>query len=92
MQPTYDEAFNSIVTDAVVRALMNAHEAITEEAARERVGGNAEAFLRSVIDERVALGISRDALEQSMQERFLGPARRMLEIMAGEPEPDPVEL
>jgi hypothetical protein len=72
----------SLVTDAVVRAIYNTNRAANAKYtffdARKEVGVDGVAYLHAMIEEKVKGGVDRASLEASLEEKYMGPARRML--------------
>jgi hypothetical protein len=72
----------SLVTDAVVRAIYNDRRAANPKYsffdARKEVGTDGVAYLHAMIEAKVAEGVDRAQLEASLEEKYMGPAKRML--------------
>lgn len=72
----------SIVTDAVIREVYEAEHAkdakFTWIMARAKVGADGVAYLKALIEAKVAAGADRAALEKMLQTRYIGPAQLML--------------
>ena len=74
----------SLVTDAVVRAIFDTRRSVDPKytffMARKEVGTDGVAYLNAAIEEKVAQGMDRAQLEKAKQEKYIGPAERMLGI------------
>jgi hypothetical protein len=72
----------SLVTDAVVRAIFDTRRAADPKysffEARKEVGVDGVEYLAKMIEEKVAAGGDRAALEKSLEDRYIGPAKRIL--------------
>jgi hypothetical protein len=72
----------SLVTDAVVRAIFDTRRAVNPKysffEARKEVGTDGVAYLNAAIEQKVAEGGDRAQLEKAKQEKYIGPAERML--------------
>jgi hypothetical protein len=72
----------SLVTDAVVRAIFDTRRAVDPKytffMARKEVGTDGIAYLDAAIEEKVAQGIDRAQLEKAKEDKYIGPAKRML--------------
>lgn len=72
----------SLVTDAVVRAIFDTKRAADPKysffEARKEVGVDGVEYLNRMIEEKVAAGGDRASLQKSLEERYIGPAKRIL--------------
>lgn len=72
----------SLVTDAVVRAIYDTRRAVDPKytffMARKEVGVDGILYLDNAIEEKVAQGVDRGQLEKAKQDKYIGPAERML--------------
>jgi hypothetical protein len=76
----------AVVTDAVIREVYESERTkdpkFTFLNARTKVGTDGIAYLNKLIDEKVAAGADRAALEKMLEERYVGPAKKMLGLTA----------
>lgn len=78
------DPLTAVVTDAVVRDVYTSKRAEDPKysylAAKKEVGTDGVAYLKAMIETRVAEGVDRADLEKMLETRYLAPARIMLGI------------